>query len=157
VLSFLLVFPLKSFIHYSSLHACYIFCPFHPPWLHQCNYISRKVQVMNLLVMQVSPTSCYFIPLRSKQSSQHLVPTNFPAFYGTQKCIVVFKRVRYWSIILSQKNVAHNLESYFSEMHFNIILSPTPTYFTWSLFFPYDFSLVTVCVLRYMQHFIYVG
>jgi hypothetical protein len=67
-----------------------------------------KVQVINLLVMQVSPRSCYLIPLWSKQSSRHLIRTNFPAFYVTQKCIVMAKRVRLWSIILSQHNVAHN-------------------------------------------------
>jgi putative component of membrane protein insertase Oxa1/YidC/SpoIIIJ protein YidD len=37
------------------------------------NYIIRKVQVMKALIMQFYTTSCYFIPLSSKYSSQHTV------------------------------------------------------------------------------------
>jgi hypothetical protein len=37
------------------------------------NYTRRRVQVMKLLIMQFSPTSCHFIPLRSKYSPQHPV------------------------------------------------------------------------------------
>jgi hypothetical protein len=37
------------------------------------NYTWRRVQVMKLLIMQFSPTSCHFISLRSSYSSQHPV------------------------------------------------------------------------------------
>jgi hypothetical protein len=45
-------------------HSCYIPCPSHSPWFHHSNYTWRRVQVMKLLIMQFSPTSCHFIPLR---------------------------------------------------------------------------------------------
>jgi hypothetical protein len=38
-------------------------CPSHPPWLDHSNYTWRGVQVMKLLIMQFSPTSCDFINL----------------------------------------------------------------------------------------------
>jgi hypothetical protein len=41
-------------------------CPSHAPWLDHSNYTWRRVQVMKLLIMQFSPTSCHFISLRSK-------------------------------------------------------------------------------------------
>jgi hypothetical protein len=41
-------------------------------WLNYSDYIWQRVQVMKLLIMQSSPTSCHFIPLRSKYSPQHL-------------------------------------------------------------------------------------
>jgi hypothetical protein len=40
---------------------CYTPCPSHPPWLDHSNYTWRRVQVMKLVVMQFSPTSCHFI------------------------------------------------------------------------------------------------
>jgi hypothetical protein len=36
-------------------------------------YIWRRVQVMKLLIMQFSPTSCHFISLQSKHFPQHPV------------------------------------------------------------------------------------
>jgi hypothetical protein len=48
-------------------------CPCHPPWLDYSNYTWRRVQVMKFLIKQFSPTSCHFIPLWSKYSSQHPV------------------------------------------------------------------------------------
>jgi hypothetical protein len=53
-----------------------------------------KVQVVKLLIMQLSPTSRHFTPLRCKLSSHHFVLTKFLALYGIQK----FIRVRHWSI-----------------------------------------------------------
>jgi hypothetical protein len=46
--------------------------PSHPPWLDNSNYTWRKFQVMKLLIMQFSPASYHFIPLRSKYSLQHM-------------------------------------------------------------------------------------
>jgi hypothetical protein len=39
---------------------------FHLPSLGRSNYTWRRVQVMKLLIMQFSTTSCHFISLRSK-------------------------------------------------------------------------------------------
>jgi hypothetical protein len=47
------------------LYVCYISCPSHP-WCDHSNYTSRRVQVMKLLMMQFSSTTCHFIPLRSE-------------------------------------------------------------------------------------------
>jgi hypothetical protein len=44
-------------------HSCYMPRPSHPSWLDYSNYTWRRVQVMKLLIMQFSPTSCLFIPL----------------------------------------------------------------------------------------------
>jgi hypothetical protein len=42
--------------------------PFHRSWLDHYNYTWRRVQVMKLLIVQFSPISCRFIPLRSTYS-----------------------------------------------------------------------------------------
>jgi hypothetical protein len=47
--------------------------PFHPPSFYHPNNIWRSLQVMKLLIMQSSPVSCYFLPLRSKYAPQHPV------------------------------------------------------------------------------------
>jgi hypothetical protein len=70
VVSFLLAFPPISNMQSSSPSSCYIPFPSHPPWLLDSNYTWRRVQVMKLLIMQFSPTSCHFISLRSKYSPQ---------------------------------------------------------------------------------------
>jgi hypothetical protein len=51
----------------------FLFSPFvlyalsiYPPCLDHSNYMWRRVQVMKLLIMQFSPTSCHFIPLLYK-------------------------------------------------------------------------------------------
>jgi hypothetical protein len=44
-------------------HSCYMPCPSHLPSLDHSNYTWRRVQVMKLLIMQFSPTSCHFISL----------------------------------------------------------------------------------------------
>jgi hypothetical protein len=73
VVSFLLSFPLISYMHSTSPHSCYMPCPSHAPWLDHSNCASRSVQAMKLLIMQFSPTSYHFISLRSKYSPQHPV------------------------------------------------------------------------------------
>jgi hypothetical protein len=70
---FLLAFQPIPFMHSSSPPSCYMPSPSHPPWLDHSNYTWRRVQVMKLLIMQFSPTSCHFISLRSKYSPQHPV------------------------------------------------------------------------------------
>jgi hypothetical protein len=42
--------------------------PSHPPCFDHPNNTGRRVQALQLLIMQFSPTSCHFIPLRSKYS-----------------------------------------------------------------------------------------
>jgi hypothetical protein len=71
--SFLLAFPPKSYMHSSSPHACYMPCQSHSPWLDHFNYILRRLQFVNLLVLQFSPSSYHFILLLPKYSSQHPV------------------------------------------------------------------------------------
>jgi hypothetical protein len=66
LVSFLLAFPPKSYIHSIYLHACYMLCPSHLPWLEHSNYTWRRLQVMKLIIMQLSQISYHFIPLRSK-------------------------------------------------------------------------------------------
>jgi hypothetical protein len=44
------------------------------------NYILRNVQVMKLVIMQFSPTSRHFIPLRSRHSPQHTVLKYFSIY-----------------------------------------------------------------------------
>jgi hypothetical protein len=46
-------------------------CPSHPPWFHHPNNIWSRVQVLKLLVMQISPASCHFLSLRSNYFPQH--------------------------------------------------------------------------------------
>jgi len=65
----LMVFRLKRISH--LLNACYMPLPSHTPWHDQRNS-TRSVQIMKLLIMQSSPSSCHFIPLKSKYSLQHL-------------------------------------------------------------------------------------
>jgi hypothetical protein len=45
----------------------------HFRWLDHPNNIRWSVQVMKLLIMQSSPVSCHFLPLRYKYSPQHPV------------------------------------------------------------------------------------
>jgi hypothetical protein len=53
-------------------HACCMPCPVSPSLTWYSNYPWWTVQVMKLLI-QFSPTSYHFIPLRSKYFSQHPV------------------------------------------------------------------------------------
>jgi hypothetical protein len=59
-----------TFFRFSPIRATF---PSHPTWLNHCNYTWRRVQVMKLLIMQLSPTFYNFISLWSKYSSQHPV------------------------------------------------------------------------------------
>jgi hypothetical protein len=52
--------------------SCYMSRPCHPPWFDHPNNIWWSVQVMMFFVMQSSPASRHFLPLRSK-CSQHPV------------------------------------------------------------------------------------
>jgi len=52
-------------------HVCYMPSPSHPHWLDHPNNVRWGVQVMMLLIIQSSPSSRHFLPLRSKYSFQH--------------------------------------------------------------------------------------
>jgi hypothetical protein len=55
-----------------SSRACYVPQPSHPPWFGHRNNIWWSLQVMKLLILQSSPASRHFLPLRSRYSPQHL-------------------------------------------------------------------------------------
>jgi hypothetical protein len=55
--------------HFSD--ACYMPRPSHLPLVDHPNNNWRSIQVMKLLIMQSSPTSRHFLPLRSEYSLQH--------------------------------------------------------------------------------------
>jgi hypothetical protein len=57
-------FLTETCTHSFSPHACYMLSPSHRRLDHS-NYIWRRVQVIKLLIMKFSSTSCHFIPLRS--------------------------------------------------------------------------------------------
>jgi hypothetical protein len=54
----------------SPMHAT---CPSHPPWFSHPNNIWWSIYVMKLFIMQSSPASSHFLPLRSKYFLQHTV------------------------------------------------------------------------------------
>jgi hypothetical protein len=61
-------------VHVSPLsHVCHMPCQPHSSWLDLPNDIWQWVQIMKLPTVQLSPLSCYFIPLRSKYSPQQSV------------------------------------------------------------------------------------
>jgi hypothetical protein len=49
-------------------HSRYISKPYHSPWLDHFNHTWQRVQVMELLIMKLSRTSCHFISLVSNNS-----------------------------------------------------------------------------------------
>jgi hypothetical protein len=71
VASFFLAFHQNPICSPLLPHPCYMPCPSHPPLLY--NYTWRTIQVMKLLIMQLSPTSYQFIPLWSKYFPRHPV------------------------------------------------------------------------------------
>jgi hypothetical protein len=79
-------------------------CPAHS------KYTWRRVQVMKLLIMQFSPTSCHFIPLRSKYSPQH--PVLKHPQYSTKKK---------WGTEANNSSVIITLKRHF-DIKFNISL-----------------------------------
>jgi hypothetical protein len=64
------------YTYFFSLHSRYTIYPSNSSSLDHSNYTWRRVHVMKLLIMQVSPNICHFIPLRSKYFPQHTVHTH---------------------------------------------------------------------------------
>jgi len=56
-----------------SLMRAYMSGPSHSPWLDHSNNIWRSIHVKKFLIIQSSPVSCHFLPLRSKYSPQQPV------------------------------------------------------------------------------------
>jgi hypothetical protein len=46
-------FPTNVECAFLCSHACYMPCPFHPPWLHHSNCTWRSVKLMKLVIMQL--------------------------------------------------------------------------------------------------------
>jgi hypothetical protein len=61
---------LKFCMHSFSRVFC-LLCPSYFPLSHNSNFISQRVQIMKLLIIQFFPPSYHFIPLQSKYSPQH--------------------------------------------------------------------------------------
>jgi hypothetical protein len=77
--------PTKKTLYHFLLSPIPAACSSRPSLIDDSNYISGRVQVMKLLFTQFSPTSCYFILLRSKCSSQypilkHSQSASFPQY-----------------------------------------------------------------------------
>jgi hypothetical protein len=59
------------YAHLTSPHAHHMPRQSNPPCFDHPNNTGRRVQIMQLLIMKFSPTTCHFIPLRSKYSPKH--------------------------------------------------------------------------------------
>jgi hypothetical protein len=83
---FLSRFPPISYMHSFLFHLSYMPSPPNPPWLDHSKYTStwQIVQIMKLLIMQLSPASCPFILLRFKYPPQHLVPKHPQSMFHSQ-------------------------------------------------------------------------
>jgi hypothetical protein len=87
--SFPLAFLLVTYTRASSPHSCHKPRKPHLPRLDNYSYTWRRAQITQLLVMQFSPPSRHFIPLRYKISPQRPVSVEramkFPSFIQTNK------------------------------------------------------------------------
>jgi hypothetical protein len=70
---FPLAFLRKTYKRSSSLHSCCMPYPSNSSCLHHSNYTWRRLQVIKLLDMQLSPPCRHFVSPRFKYSPQHLV------------------------------------------------------------------------------------
>jgi hypothetical protein len=72
VVSPLLAFPSITYTHSFPPHSCYM--PYQSiPATHHYNFTWRRAQITQPFVIQLSPPSHHFSPLRSKHSPQHPV------------------------------------------------------------------------------------
>jgi hypothetical protein len=61
-----LIFSPKFCMHFSSPPILANVLPSHSPWCDPLNNLWWKIQVMKILIIQFTPTSCYLIIPRSK-------------------------------------------------------------------------------------------
>lgn len=76
--------------------------------IHRSNNISERVRVVKLLIIQISPASCYFVPLRSKCH----VLSSAPCFRISSVCVLplsVKNQVSYPYKITSNITILHIL------------------------------------------------
>jgi hypothetical protein len=78
---FLQVFRLN--MNFSSLPWMLHSHPSHPPWYGHINNICLGVQIMKIITMKF-PTSCHFLPLRSKYSPRHPVLKHLQSIFFPQ-------------------------------------------------------------------------
>jgi hypothetical protein len=95
-------------------------CPSHPPWLHHSNDIWRREQVTKLLIMQFSPTSYYFVTLRSNYSPQHPV-LKYPTFKTIAKIVVLY--ILIFIFLESRQRVLNWMVSSITLVNVTLILS----------------------------------
>jgi hypothetical protein len=81
LLSGLILSDFVTKILYAFLNASYMPHPSHPPWLGHTGW---SIQIMKLHIIRFSPTSCYFIRLRSKYFSQNPVLRDLQCIYFCQ-------------------------------------------------------------------------
>jgi hypothetical protein len=65
LVSFLLAFPQKPYIHSFMPHSCYMPCPSHPPWLDHSNYLREEYKLWSSSLcsfLQPPVTSFLFDP-----------------------------------------------------------------------------------------------
>jgi hypothetical protein len=79
-------FPTNILMHSFLPNSCYMSCPSHPPRLAHSNYTWRRVQVMKLLIIQLS------------QPSRHLL-SKFPTVYGTLRFFRANKNSQFFCIV----------------------------------------------------------
>jgi hypothetical protein len=74
-----------------SPHSCHISRPHHPPRLYNFNYTWRRVQIMQILIMQFPPPSRHSIPHGPNISS---------ALYSQTPSVYIHRLMSEWFVIL---------------------------------------------------------
>jgi putative component of membrane protein insertase Oxa1/YidC/SpoIIIJ protein YidD len=96
----------QNLLHFSLLsHSCHMSRPPHPPRLELSSDVWRWVQTMKVLIVQLPPFSCYFIPLTSKYSPQNSVlkhPHSLRSWITVIKIIFCNRRVGSLEIVITE-------------------------------------------------------
>ena len=66
---------------FSLVCATYVCHPFHDSWFNHPNNTQWAVQIMKFLILQFSPVSSHFLPLKRKYLPQHPQPAFFLQYY----------------------------------------------------------------------------
>jgi hypothetical protein len=100
--SALLDFPPYSYMNSSSPHVCYMPFPSHHPWLDHSNKTWRRVQVMKLLMMQLSPFSRSVRSVRSRYVHSVLQHLCLQRLLVTVWIVFPLKTVMGWAVLSQQ-------------------------------------------------------